>query len=184
MLPRSFLASTAAAVFAALALAPGMANATNTTHRRDPSAQARKQIQAIYDREDAAASHKDIHGVFADMTPDFSAIDENGQAMSLAQAKANLADVFAKAATVKGSTVIEKFRLVGITAIVTTKSRDEMTVADPAGGQAGKVTVDDISVDTWVRSGTIWRQRRSRDISQSVHTDHPVISPSNDPMLS
>jgi hypothetical protein len=168
-------------VFLALAALGGLypKNATAAAvHRRDPSLAARKEIQAIYDKENAAAAHKDIHGVFAEMAPDFSEVDDTGQKISLAEIKANLADLFSHATTVKGTTTIQKFRLIGRTAIVTTKSRDEMTVADPEGEQARTITIDDLSVDTWVRSGKVWLQKHSRDVSQSVHTDEP------NPMLS
>jgi hypothetical protein len=145
---------------------------------------ARKQIQAIYDKEDVAADHKDIHGVFADMAPDFSAIDENGQKMSLSEIKAELADLFARATMVKGTTTIQKFRLAGRIATVTAKSRDEMTVTDPQTGHSRTVTIDDLSVDTWVRSGKAWLQTRSHDVSESIHTDTPDPEPSYDPLLS
>lgn len=145
---------------------------------------ARKQIQAIYDKEDVAAARKDIPGVFADMAPNFSAFDENGQKMSLTEIKSDLADLFSRATAVKGTTTIQKFRLIGKTAIVTTRSRDEMTVSDQESGSSRKVTIEDLSIDTWVQSGKAWLQTRSRDVSETVHTDPPARHPSYDPTLS
>ena len=164
-------------------LCPKMAMAA-APRRQISSILARKQIQAIYDREDVAAARKDIPGVFADMAPNFSAVDEKGQKVSLNEIKADLADLFSRATTVKGTTTIQRFQLIGKTAVVTTKSRDEMTVTDPESGHNRKLTIEDLSVDTWVRSGKAWLQTKSRDVSETVHTDPPARVPSYDPTLS
>lgn len=148
------------------------------------SAAAQRAIQALYNSEDNAASRKDIGGVFAQTAPDFRAIDQNGQTISLAQAKANIAELFSEARSVKGSTSIERFRLIGNTAIVTAKSRDIVLFNDTSTGSEGKVTIDDLSVDTWIRFGKSWMQTRSHDISQTVHRDPVASPPTYDPMLS
>lgn len=152
--------------------------------RQDAGVIARRAIQSIYDRQDRAAAHKDLGGVFAQTAPNFLAIDENGQTISLAQAKANIEQLFSQAQSVTSTTTIAKFRVVGNRAYVTAKSRDVVVFTDPNTGQAGKVTVDDVSVDTWERFGRTWLQTRSHDISQAVHRDEPASPPAYDPMLS
>lgn len=182
ILPVTIAAILSIAAFAS-SIAPTRASQPKTGADAAPAA-ARRAIQALYDSEDNAASRKDLPGVFAQTAPDFRAIDQNGETISLAQAKANIAQLFSQASSVKGSTFIERFRLIGNTAVVTAKSRDVVLFTDAGTGSAGKVTIDDLSVDTWVRFGKSWMQTRSHDISQTIHRDPVVSPPAYNPMLS
>lgn len=184
MAPR-ILPVTIAAIVAIGALVPSIARPAGASPvKSGASVLARRAIQALYNSEDDAASRKDLGGVFAQTAPDFRAIDQNGQTISLAQAKANIEELFSEAASVKGSTTIERFRLIGNTAIVTAKSRDTVLFAESDTGAQGKVTIDDLSVDTWVRFGKSWLQTRSHDISQTIHRAPMASPPTYDPMLS
>jgi hypothetical protein len=182
ILPVTIAAIVTTAAIASFVALPCSASTTRTGAAATDA--ARRAIQTLYNSEDNAASRKDIGGVFAQTAPDFRAIDQNGKTISLAQAKANIAELFSEASSVQGSTSIERFRRIGNAAVVTAKSRDVVLFTDSSTGEQGRVTIDDLSVDTWVRSGKAWLQTRSHDISQTIHRDPVASPPTYDPMLS
>ena len=140
--------------------------------RADTAAQARKAIQAAYDREDAAADRKDIKGVLANCAPDFQAIELDGSRSTLADARKSMSMAFQQFKTVTAKTTIQKFTLQGNKATMTVKEYAQMTTG-PLGPkkQTHKLIVVGTDQDTWVKHGNRWLKEITRTISRKQTLD-------------
>lgn len=136
--------------------------------RADAAADARKTIQAAYDKENAAAAKKDLEGAFASVAPDFMAGDQQGHQASLRDLKPQMQTVFQNSTTLKATTVITKFVFKGNQATVTTKNRTLMNLKAPKGGKPSKATVDSVEEDLWVKNGSRWVRRVATFLSQTM----------------
>ena len=134
----------------------------------DTAAQARKIIQAAYDKENGAVAKKDINGAFSTVAPDFMAGDTQGHQASLRDLKPQMQTVFQSSSTIKATTVITKFNFKGNQATVTVKNRTLMNLKAPKGGKPAKATVDSEEEDLWVKNGTRWERRIATVLSQTM----------------
>lgn len=167
MLRRSLLL-----VFLPLGLGVGLA----PTAQADTPAQARKAIQAAYDREDAAVGRKDIKGALANCAPDFQFVAPDGTRGSLADARQSLSTQFGKNSSFVAKTTIQKFTLQGSKTVVTAKEYQLRTVVPRAPhAHAHKIVTVGIDEDTWVKHGDRWLRERTRAISQKQTLDGKPI---------
>lgn len=134
----------------------------------DTPAQARSQIQAIYNKQNAAAARKDVNGVLSNLAPNFQAISKNGQKLDVARQRQALTQAFAMAQSVHGTTVIQKLRLQGNKAIVTVKDNSSLVFVNPNAPNArpAKFSAEEVAEDTWVKTGNRWLQERSVALSE------------------
>ncbi len=137
-------------------LAPAMADAT---------ADAKKEIQALYDKMDVAAAKKDVKGMTASLDPNYVAISAQGQKMTLQQMKGQLTQIMTMLKEIKTKTVILKIALKGKTATVNTKQSLTSNGTNPQSQQAMKLEVRDTSTNTWVKSGTTWKLKETKSLS-------------------
>lgn len=118
---RSSLRVTAA-LFAALSLA-AVAHA-------DAAADAKKAIQAAYDKADAALVKKDLKGMFSVYSPDYEA-QANGKKMTLAEVQQMAQMQISMIQKPKNKVTIQKFTLKGKEATATTKQDMEASFSNP-----------------------------------------------------
>lgn len=137
-------------------LAPVMADAT---------ADAKKEIQALYDKMDAAAAKKDVKGMTASLDPNYVAVSASGQKMTLQQMKGQMTQLMAMLKEIKTKTVIQKITLKGKTATVNSKQSLTSTGTNPQSQQPMKIEVQDTSTNTWVKSGATWKLKETKSLS-------------------
>src|SRR5258708_29881 len=116
-------------VISVLAAAAAMAPAQPLL--AESSADARKAIQAAYDKSNAAAAKKDIAGTLAHHVPDFTTTDEKGKTHTLAEMKGQLTQIFQIAKEVHASTTIQSFSLKGNSATVKIEDHATIMMSNP-----------------------------------------------------
>jgi hypothetical protein len=145
--------------------------------RADTVTQARKAIQAAYDREDAAVSRKDVPGILVNCAPNFQFITQNGMRGSLADARQGLTAQFQTPSSFVAKTTLQKLTLQGNKAVVTVKEYQMRTVVPKAPHvHPHKIVTVSIDEDTWVKHGNRWLREISKNISQKQTLDGKPIS--------
>ena len=156
------------ALLLALALMPTPLNA-------DATAEARKQIQAAYGRENAATARKDTSGVVANMSPDYVTSDVRGQTATVELIRQTLPKIFASTLSLKAKTVITKFALKGNEADVTVKEHADITLFNQKTGKSSRLVVDETAQTTWVKTASGWKKKRNRTLSSHQTLDGKVV---------
>ena len=134
--------------------------------RADTPAQARKAIEGNYAKIAAALGRRDVDATFAFETPDYVAVSKKGQKLTRDQAHQMMRQItFAQA--VKARTSVLAFSLSGNTATAKHRTHIDATIGNPQTNQTGKVTVDAVSSDTWVKTGGRWLLKRSQVLTSS-----------------
>src|SRR2546421_7925540 len=157
-----------ATTLACLALAVCIAN---SMAKADATAEARKQIQAAYGRENAATARKDTSGVVANMSPDYVTSDVHGQTATVELIRQTLPKIFASTLSLKAKTVITKFALKGNEADVTVKEHADISLFNRKTLKPSKLVLDETTQTTWVKTPSGWRKKRSRTLSSHQTLD-------------
>ncbi len=129
---------------------------------------ARREIQAIYSKIDAALDQKDVDTAFDYDTDDCQYYDKKGRLFNEGGGRQEVVDILDKADTVKETTIITSFAGSDTDATVTVKTHIVLSVSNSINGRAAKVAVDDISRDYWVKTDEGWKRKRSREIKAKV----------------
>jgi ketosteroid isomerase-like protein len=128
----------------------------------DKTADAKKVIQAIYDREVVAFKKKDMNGMLAANTPDYVYFRKNGQKTDIQDLKNSMSQVLAMGSNLKSSQKIVKFTLKGNKALAVTQGHLEMTITNPQNKQSARVVSDDTTEDIWQKIEGKWRRKQTR----------------------
>ena len=128
------------------------------------AASARRDLQAIYRRIDAAIDRKDVDTAFDYDDDDCQYYNKKGQLMEEGSGRQEVVDLLDKVDTVKETTVITSFAGSDTDATVTTKDHVVLAVTNNINGRAAKISFDDISRDYWVKTDDGWKRKRSREI--------------------
>jgi ketosteroid isomerase-like protein len=156
MISRGFGWIALAVLLGGSCVAPVMADAT---------ANAKKEIQSLYDKMDAAAAKKDIKGMTASLDPNYMAVSAKGQKMTLQQMRGQMTQIMTMLKELKTKTVIQKLTLKGKTATVNTKQTLTSKGMNPQSQQTMKIEVQDTSTNTWVKSGTTWKLKETKSLA-------------------
>ena len=143
----------------------------------DAAAEARKQIQAAYNREIAAAARKDASGVLANVTADYKSISANGQTVTADTLRQRLPIIFASAVSVKGTSTITKFALKGNQADVQVKEHGIIVLMNRQTKKRSKLEIHDLSRTLWVKTPSGWKKKLSRTISSKQSLDGKPLPP-------
>ena len=147
--------------------------------RSDATSEARKAIQAAYDKSDAATAKKDIDGAMAFQTSDYTYTTQKGRKLDNATVRTSTTQVLTLAREIHGKTVIRKIALKGSMATVTVDETGSIVVATPQRpDQVSKIVIEARSEDVWIKTPKGWREKSSRELSskQSVN-GKPVAAP-------
>jgi ketosteroid isomerase-like protein len=158
---------TATVLFAVTILAP-VAHA-------DPTADARKAMQTVYDKVAAAMAKKDMNGVMAYFTPDFQQIGPDGRKATLAEMKQMIQMQMQMMQNPKMKTTIQKFSLKGKEAKATVKQHFAASIVNPQTSKVIKVASDETSDDTWVKTARGWQLRKSVTLTSRQTADGKPI---------
>jgi ketosteroid isomerase-like protein len=137
----------------------------------DPTDDARKSIQAVYDRISAAVDKKDVSAATIHYTPDFDMVDRNGIRNNLAANRQQLQALFSMLKNIKATQTIQSLSLKGNQAMVTEHTHLEGIAIDPRSKKACKFVGDNISLDTWVKGPKGWMQKRSKTLNERTTID-------------
>lgn len=153
---------SAIALFSAL-----IAISSAAAHASSSPAQVKSTIQALYDKENAAATNKDADGMLADVDHGFVGVDEKGNRITYADLVTNTQQLLQMASSISANTVVRSCKVSGNKAVLGVN--DTIRIVVSAGDQ-GSTTMedDDTSTDTWTKTPAGWRLTASRTLSHSV----------------
>ena len=137
----------------------------------DATADARKQIQAAYDRENAAAARKDAAAVLANLTPDYKSVSAGGQTVTVHTLRQRLPVIFANAISIRGKSTITKLTLKGNQADVQVKEHGVLTLMNRQARKQSKLEIHDVSQTLWVKTKSGWKKKQSRTITSKQSLD-------------
>lgn len=128
---------------------------------------ARQELQALYNKMNAAAANKNVDGVYAYNDDDFIYFDKKGHSHDGSDNRQSLEEALEVIDSFKGNTVILSFTGTDTEATVTVKDHDVVTAANGVTGRAIKYTEEAVSRDYWTYTADGWKRKRSRVISES-----------------
>jgi hypothetical protein len=135
--------------------------------RADTSAQARKQIQANYNSQNAAMARKDLKGTLAHTDPAFVGKGLTGDPQTYKMRVASLPHLFQITKSVRITSRIQKIVLHGDTADVQVQANTMVTVVDPKTGKVRKHLTFDTIEDRWVKRPRGWMLLRTQVLTMS-----------------
>ena len=154
------------AIFLLLCLAvptatrPAAAQVTATRPAAAPS--TRREIQAIYNKIDAALARKDIDTASDYDADDCQFYDRKGHLREEGSGRQALEDLAEELDTIHETTKILSFTGTATEATVTVKSHATAGASNRINGRAIKAVFDEVSRDYWVKTDDGWRRKRSR----------------------
>ncbi len=123
----------------------------------DPAAQARKQIQAAYNSQNAAMSRKDMKGATAHIDPAYVGRGKDGTTQSYKGRISGLPQLFAQVKTIGIRTTIQKFKMAGpTTALVEAVSRMTLGADDPTTHKPASASFVYMVHDKWTKRPKGW----------------------------
>jgi uncharacterized protein (TIGR02246 family) len=128
--------------------------------KADATADAKKAIQAAYDKQAGAVARRDAKAVFEIYAPDFEVVSKKGKKTSLANIKASITQLMASSNSINTSYKIQKLVLKGKEGTATIHTHAEIGAPN-----AGKYVLDQTSEDTWIKAAKGWLLRRSKSLT-------------------
>ena len=151
------------AAFLALCLAACLTPGAAKPAAKAPPARA--EIQALYNKMNAAAMQKNVDGVYDFDSDDYTVIDQKGHVHEPSEGRQELEQALEVLDSVKATTVIQSFTGTDAEATVTVKDHLVARMANTTTGRAVKITADDVSRDHWIKTEEGWRRTRTRILS-------------------
>jgi uncharacterized protein (TIGR02246 family) len=170
-LPPARFLLVALAAFVVVVAPPPAARAADAT------ADAKKAIQAAYNKMNAALERKDVNGAFSVLTPDAEQITLQGQRLSAAQMRQQMTQGLAQARSIRSRTTVQKVTLKGNQALAVVRSQVSFVVTDPQSGRDAKIAADEVSDDTWIKTAQGWRAKRSKTTRQKQTVNGQPVPP-------
>ena len=158
--PKNWLLAPLVAAPFALYLAPPAASKPAA-----PSPTARREIQAIYNKINAAVMQKNVDGAYDFDSDDYTIIDNKGHVHEASEGRQEMEQGMEVADSIKATSVIQSFVGTDAEATVTVKDHIVVRIANNANGRAVKISADDIAREHWVKMADGWRRNRTRILS-------------------
>lgn len=145
--------------------------------KADATADARKVIQANYNKADSAMARKDVNTVIAMYTPDAVSVSKEGKEASLADLKTSFGQLLPMAKSIKSTTTIEKLVLKGKEAFATIKEHAEILLSNPKKPSGSdKYVADATGEDTWVQTAKGWLIKKSKNLTMKQFLNGTAVS--------
>ncbi len=130
---------------------------------------SRHEIQAAYNKIDAALAQKDIDTALDFNADDCEFYDRKGRLLESGGGRQALVDLVEKVDTIRRTTKILSFAGTSGDATVTVKCHVIAGASSSITGRAAKGISDDVFRDYWVKTDDGWRRKRTRILqSKSV----------------
>jgi ketosteroid isomerase-like protein len=126
---------------------------------------ARAQIQALYNKINAAAARKEVDGIYEFDSDDYTLIDRKGHVHDASEGRQEMEQALEIVDSLKAVTVIQSFTGTDTEATVAVKEHVVARVGNTTTHRAVKITADDISRDHWIKTEDGWRRTRTRILS-------------------
>lgn len=123
---------------------------------------ARREIQAAYNKIDAALARKDIDTALDYDADDCEFYNRKGHLMEAGGGRQELEDLAEKVDTIQETTKILSFTGTSTEATVTVKTHTVAGASNRINGRAAKGIFDEVARDYWVKTDDGWRRKRSR----------------------
>lgn len=137
--------------------------------------QARKAVQASYDRMAAAASRRDVNGWLAGKTDDFVSVGLDGSEVGLASRRALLTLLLTTVHSLKTDTRVTGVDLMAPDrALAKIHEHTEMTFTR-LDKKKSKAVFDTVAEATWVKTPAGWRESRCRSLSEKGTLDGKLM---------
>src|SRR5579862_5822809 len=124
----------------------------------DTAAEAKKAIQAQYDKIDLASARKDAAGVMACFTKD-RVYTRKGVKQTPDEERKHMAEDFAIFKSLSAKTAITSITIKNSTAVVHAKEHGAAVSANPNTDGTSPLVIDAVYVDTWIKRGGTWLQK-------------------------
>lgn len=142
---------------------PAVLLLTLPTSAKPGKAPAPKQeLQAIYNKINAAIARKDGDGYYDYNSDDYTIIDKKGNVHDASEGRQEMIDALQMVDTIKAVSVIQTFTGTDTAATVSVKEHYIVAAANSVNGRAVRLTFDDVSRDYWTYTEDGWRRMRSR----------------------
>ena len=132
----------------------------------DTPAQARKAIEAIFAKEAAALSRKDLNSALAYQAPDYVGITKDGKRYNREQTR-QLTQPLRKSKSISETDHITHFTFKGDTVLARVKSHMIVIVLNSQTNKSVAVTIDSLTDETWVKRSGKWLCKHERQIESS-----------------
>ncbi len=137
----------------------------------DAAADARKQFQAIYNKDNAAVMRGDLMAALYSTTQDFVSIDTKGRKTTRSEMEKKIPQVLGLMKDIKSNTTVTKVILTGKNARVMIKEHAEATITNQQTKKPGKFVVDGTGEDLWTKTGQGWKKKSSRSLTLKQSLD-------------
>lgn len=124
---------------------------------------ARREIQAIYNKIDAALARKDVDTVADFNTDDCAFYGPNGKLLSSDGGRQELVDLLENIDTFQRTAVITSFTGTNAEATVTVKDHTVQATKNNINGRAIKLVTDEVFREYWIKTDDGWKRKRSRE---------------------
>lgn len=124
-----------------------------------------QQLQAIYNKINAAAAQKNVDGVFDYDSADHTTTDIKGRIHEASDGRQELQNVMDTMDTVKSTTIIRSITSTETDATVVVKDHFIFTISNRSTGRTAKIVGDDVSRDYWLKTDEGWRRKKTRILS-------------------
>ena len=128
--------------------------------KADSSGDARKAIQLMYQKRDAAAQKRDLKATLATAGSDFVFVSKDGQKGDIKELKKRLSTLYVMTQSLKSSSAIKKFAIKGKQAVVTSSWRLTVVAMDPQTQLPRHFEAESTSEDVWAKGPTGWLEQR------------------------
>ena len=126
---------------------------------------ARREIQAIYNKINAAAMQKDVDGVYAFDSDDYTVIDKKGHVHEASEGRQEMEQGMEVVDSLKATSLIQSFAGTSTEATVTVKEHAIVRIANSTTGRAVKIIADDTAREHWIKMEDGWKRTRTRILS-------------------
>jgi|GEM_PF-2156460 len=130
-----------------------------------PVSTAQREIQAIYNKINAAAMQKDVDSVYAYDSDDYTLIDKKGHVHEPSEGRQEMEQGMEVADSIMATTVIQSFIGTDTEATMTIKEHAVVRIGNTTTGRAAKITADDTAREHWVKTADGWQRTRTRILS-------------------
>ena len=125
----------------------------------------KQELQAIYNKINAAIARKDGDGYYDYNADDYTIIDKKGYVHDASEGRQEMIDALQMVDTIKAVSVIQSCTGTDTEATVIVKEHYVVAAANSVNGRAVRATFDDVARDYWTFTEDGWRRLRSRTLT-------------------
>lgn len=145
------------------------------TIHADPTADARKAIQADDDRKDAAFTRLDPVGTLQHKTLDFVSVGTEGST-NLDKERGTVKRAFSAAKSARSASHIQSIVLKDGGAVVVSNTKATLVRTSSRTGKLITLVDNQTSREFWVKTSGVWKCKRSRTLKETTMVDGRVVT--------